>query len=552
MKISKLKKLRLKTAYYIICIVIDIVLVSVALTGFLVYFQDKADIPLVLVLSVNAVTLAFITVSVGGYVKGMSVGRAVLYKAISFFFFFGLSFTAYDYGVPAMILFEFIALTIALVMLFVERLAKRETTKNQQVREKVFLYKGEWVWDDVLQEYFKENGEKSVEDLSDEETDKLYRYSVMPLVYYFYWLLRKRLLSEAFYECSDADMIERCIKGEISPLDVLQDNEYQLHENDLSDKAAVFTKIYYEVGYLNMNSECFQFDYWDEVKNPQGYYYLNEFSWERCYRLYEKIESEYQKKVNYQYVGYEDEEPIKEVYIPRFDKTLEVYRSGKNEENVLSDEYIKRCADDLENLDEKQYERFNSMINDIYGDLDSNKAIDLFTPYDIIVYEPEEDDDIAYCVSGEADFEVEHGIAFYVRNGKIISFSYAGDREDIYDKSHQFEYIIASCDIDLPSVDSEEKADELVKHNKLVKVRLIPSDIILNDDPPEMVCIPPYAVREKELMDERLRGLSASWGGRLKIIYKAICCENSVIPQYITAEPDDIRGLFYFTVKIWS
>ena len=123
MKISKLKKLRLKTAYYIICIVIDIVLVSVALTGFLVYFQDKADIPLVLVLSVNAVTLAFITVSVGGYVKGMSVGRAVLYKAISFFFFFGLSFTAYDYGVPAMILFEFIALTIALVMLFVERLA---------------------------------------------------------------------------------------------------------------------------------------------------------------------------------------------------------------------------------------------------------------------------------------------------------------------------------------------------------------------------------------------------------------------------------------------
>ena len=101
MKISKLKKLRLKTAYYIICIVIDIVLVSVALTGFLVYFQDKADIPLVLVLSVNAVTLAFITVSVGGYVKGMSVGRAVLYKAISFFFFFGLSFTAYDYGLPA-------------------------------------------------------------------------------------------------------------------------------------------------------------------------------------------------------------------------------------------------------------------------------------------------------------------------------------------------------------------------------------------------------------------------------------------------------------------
>ena len=214
-------------------------------------------------------------------------------------------------------------------------------------------------------------------------------------------------------------------------------------------------------------------------------------------------------------VWYEDDEPITSMYSKRFDKELDVYRVGIKMNDNISDDYIRKCKADIETIDEKQFERLDRWISDDYGDSLKGKVMSLFKAYSIRIYEPKETADVVYCISGEAEFEEEHGIAFYIRNGVIFAYGYGYDFYDIYDEEFQTEYEIASNDIDFISINSTEQTDVLVSEGKLLKTTLIPCDLGGSDETANMIYITPLALKQKKIMDEHLRGLSASWNSRL-------------------------------------
>lgn len=546
---------RISKVYYIITIILNVILLPIAGSGIPVYFGGNTDMPFSFAISVPAIVLALLIISIVGFKTNMRIRRSVLFKLTSFFFFSGVSFIGFDDGMYAFIIFECIA-AILVIISIIE--VKGRTDKNKsEVSLKmpnVFCYKGEWAWEDALDEYLRKTGKQCIDDLLDDETDMVYRYTVMPLVYYYYWLLKNGFMSEEYYELMDRDMIEGCLNGDTSPVDLLQDTDFVLHENDLLKGAADFTKYYFDSSCFTLNRKSFIFDYWDEIKNPDGYYYLNEFSWDRCYRLYDKIENAYQEwwpNKHNNTVWYEDDEPITSMYSKRFDKELDVYRVGIKMNDNISDDYIRKCKADIETIDEKQFERLDRWISDDYGDSLKGKVMSLFKAYSIHIYEPKETADVVYCISGEAEFEEEHGIAFYIRNGVIFAYDYGYDFYDIYDEEFQTEYEIASNDIDFISINSTEQTDVLVSEGKLLKTTLIPCDLGGSDETANMIYITPLALKQKKIMDEHLRGLSASWNSRLKFNYKAVYYDDKkqFIPQRIYVRQE--QGAFSFEIKIW-
>lgn len=96
------------------------------------------------------------------------------------------------------------------------------------------------------------------------------------------------------------------------------------------------------------DSKNLLFDYYDEIKNPDGYYYCVEFSWDVCERMYNRIDkayAEWSALFDHDTDYYEDDdnyEAIAEVFSNYFDTKLEVYRTGKKIKNNITDEYSQK------------------------------------------------------------------------------------------------------------------------------------------------------------------------------------------------------------------
>lgn len=553
----------MKKAFFIISIIINTILLPLASSGIFVYIEDPSY-PLSLVLSLPCIPLSFLIISIAALKMDTAWYKTVLLKLTLFFFFIGLSFISFEEGYYAAILPEFIALVFLIITIGSFRISKKVRNKAETDMKPLspYCYKGKWTWDDAAEEYLKISG-KSKAELTDDDTRQIYRYSMMPVAYYFYWLLRKGFMSSEFYELKGNDIAEADLENNnVDVLGLLEDMDHCLHGDEMLKCADDFSRHYAGSRFTNLHSDKLVFDYYDEIKNSDDIFYCVDFSWDVCKRMYDRIDKAYERwsalfdhSVECYDDGTEAETMAKTLYSRRFRKDLEVYRSGKRLADNITDEYIHRCIADLDSIDEFQFERLDGIISDDYGDSLKGGVMKQLHPCSVYVFEPQNDGETAYVVSGEADFEGEHGFAFYVRNGIIFRYGYGYQFDDIYSPENTRNYEIAANEIDFVKISDDSQLEELADEGKVIRTYLIPLDLGGKEDESNMVYLTPLAVKEKELLDSRLQAIEAQWHGKLKYKYTAVYYDNKkrFVPEMICVRHDapPSSSVFYFTVKVW-
>lgn len=550
----------MKKAYLIVSIVINVILLPIAGSGLMVLTPDY---PLSLAVVLPLIPLSSIVISIITLLKNKSLLKSVFLKLTTLFFLFGLTFISFDEGIYAVAIFEIIALIFLIITLtlFLCKPNIQKKVSNEIKPLSPYCYKGKWAWEDAANEYLRMTEKNSIDELSDDDNMQIYRYAMMPVAYYFYWLLKKGFMSSEFYESVGNEISEADMESNnIDVLGLLEDMDCCLHSDDMHECASKFSREYAELKYATLHSKKLLFDYYDEIGNSDGYYYCVDFSWKVCKKMYEKIDNAYEEWSAFfdhdtDYYEDDNDEAIAEVFSNRFGTKLEVHRTGEKIKDNITDEYIKKCFDNLDSMNEYQFSRLDRWISDEYGDSLAGKVMEQFRPYSIYIFEPQEDGDTVYAISGEADFEEEHGIAFYVRNGVIFNFGYGYDFDDIYSLENIRDYETASNDIEFESIKDISQIEELLKSRKLVRTYLVPPEIGGTADESNMIYLTPLAIKEKELLDRRLQALISVYNGKLKYTYKAVYYDDDkrFVPKdiYVRHDAKPFDSIFGFRVNVW-
>ena len=401
---------------------------------------------------------------------------------------------------------------------------------------------------DVMREYLQINNKQSEKELSSEEQLCVKKQALKPAAYFLYWLLKKQFMSEDFLSKVDADQIEAVCAGKLLPIEVLKDQDYKLVNTDLQKRILPFIRDYFKnptaIYSPYQGEEYFAkylFDYYEFIKNEGGLFYDVDFSWEICDKMFTRIEKRFQD-----YEGqdeYEDDEAIGSVHSELFKADLMVYRGGVKVLDNITDAYIQRCKNDLDQLAQSELEKLKRWTNESYCESEEIDFFAEFQPFRIYVFEPKKEEDLVYSVRGEADFEEEHGISFTVRNGKLLSMDYAMDGSDPYSIVMTDYYAFLCSDLDFETLKTEEQLEQLEREGKLVKVELPVADE--NDtDTKRTIYITQHAynrILQYQFLEEALQASSA---GRLKGKYSLKFRDDILVPLNIKNT--------YFEIKVWE
>lgn len=155
------------------------------------------------------------------------------------------------------------------------------------------IYDQEKVLYEVQTEYMRKKGINNAVNLSADDTKIIYKYAMMPLTYYFYWMLSKNWLNSSIYQHVSQNEISDCTAGSISPLAVLEKLNFHPYASYFKPEALRFTNYFFNCDHNTFNYHKYAYLYSEEIKNPDEYYYCIDFSWDSCSRLFKKIDEEY-------------------------------------------------------------------------------------------------------------------------------------------------------------------------------------------------------------------------------------------------------------------
>lgn len=257
------------------------------------------------------------------------------------------------------------------------------------------MYKAKWSWDDAAREYLKKSGKKDLYELTEEEKDIIYNYTLMPIAYFFYWLLDKGLMSEKFNNYYTRNEIEEVRSGRVTPLEFLvKQRDYTFLREDISEKILPFVDRYFaKPRAYNSYSESFIFDYYEFIKNPNRFYYVVDFSWDTCRQLCTRIGERYEAFLKVQarnsiLLG-DDVLLDKMVSWKEYRTELQVHTYGN-----VKEEYIDKCAEVLNKISNKEFSHMDSLINERYSEDynyppgEEDYFINQFVPFDLYIMEP--------------------------------------------------------------------------------------------------------------------------------------------------------------------
>jgi len=438
-----------------------------------------------------------------------------------------------------------------------------------------FKYKGKWAWETAATEYRRLHRLPADAELSLEESDRIYNYTAVPFSYFFYWLADFGFISEEFEKDFPLITVEDMRTRKRTPVELLASMDYYFDDEYLSKEILPFLRAYYDNQGWFTNPECYLFDYYDAIGNPEDRYYCVDFSWDVLERLCARIEQRYQawkqcfppSAVAYSLGVYEDETPfVTAVHSALFDKDLEAYRAGTRYQDYSDADrlaYLASCIQCLDSLPQAQLKKLEQELEDAdyYGIWRAPVVLCLhFHPDSIHIWEPQRAGDIVFTLSGKADFEPEHGISFTVRNGLILDWGFSYDFDNPY-CSKLVERYEANSFMDCTSVRSASDAQRFVSSGKLIRTKLLP-DIpgCISQYEDDYVYLTPRALEKKQQFEKCIRNIRAYSGMfDLEIVYTpqfATDAEHtplSVVPKsiYIQSKQQSKWVKISFCIDVW-
>lgn len=565
----------MKKLYSIICIIVDAAALCFFLLAALFGVTEKKD--LLIAIPFIALCALFLAISVSVLIKLIKrskervIRNSMSMKLAVYFLCASLTFLGVPDGVYAFGMFFILGCIFTAAAIFYIR-TQREASEKLYKTDYSYCYESEWEWDAAAKEYMRLHDIKNISDITDDDDVKICAYTAAPLSYFFYWLAASGYLTEVYYEFDPhvSEMLERMLKREITPIEMLSEMEYYFSDDEMLAGIKPFFRSYFDHGGKFTDRDNYLYDYYEANGDPEDRYYCIDFSWEVLDKLTAKIEERkenWERELNvHSDREYYDDEPLeKSVHSSLFNADLDTVKSGIRYSGFPNGDvyrYLDRCAKSLDSLSPLQMKRLERFFADNYGAPEAPELTFLrsFKADTLHIFEPKENGDVVYVVSGTADFEPEHGISFTVRNGQIIAWGYSYDFDDVYSVENTQLYELAP-DIDFTEIKSEADAERCAASGRLVKTKLLPdiSGCAFKADE-EYVYLTPRALLEKEKLEKRIRNIKAFANmDCLEMIYSLKYEENSgherqsIVPRelYITTAEDNERAKISFHIKIW-
>lgn len=216
------------------------------------------------------------------------------------------------------------------------------------------------------------------------------------------------------------------------------------------------------------------------------------------------------------------------------------------------DEYAKACLADFDGLDEFELNRIDRLFADIYGDSLKGHVLDQIHLDSIYIYKRQNNDRTAYVLTGEADFEEEHGISIYIRDGVVFHTAFSYDFDELYTEDLKLMYEIAK--LRLEDIKSMEEVLKLESKGILVKELLWPEDLGGQNDSKNVIYMPALLLPLKRKIDERIRAIRAM--GLDSYVYQVIYYDDKFpfVPQHISVRQDcePSKAEFGFWISVWQ
>lgn len=346
--------------------------------------------------------------------------------------------------------------------------------------------KAEWSWEVAAKEYF--GGNFISDEISESESDRIFDYAAMPIACYLCWLLRRDLVTEAFYEGLPDNLVAKVKSGFEDPLELFSCMDNTLTRDMISSKAHYFTDAYYwsekTNGAYNNDTYGYQFDYFDIMGEGKNYY-VNEFSWDKQMRLEEVLDKRF---TIFSFDEDHNDFPLfTKVYSELYGDEVEI-KASKN----VPKEYARACAEQIAHPDKELAEKICGRLNDFreeYGEeplKNRNDIFKLFGIYAAFIYPPV-DDGLAYNVIGGGKLEEEHGCGFTVNDRYVTEVCYADDLDAPW-----------SADV------RRWRRIENISSEKVRKMSIIPHELGGSDSADNTVSAPEVIADFKDECDKRI------------------------------------------------
>lgn len=466
--------------------------------------------------------------------KKKVIRKTLLMKLCIFFLCFGL-FYAVSKIAPASAFMGLVAVLIALVTLGLSKEENKKvnyTAVNRPYNNSPLIptarfegYSSKKCYDAAMEE-LKVKCSREGTDVSEGQDQKVYEYASMPIIYLLKWLVDNNHMSDEFkeqYKDQQWDILElfgNCM-------------DYQLSREDIAPEYLSFIDWYVgDKTTYSLDNPCFMFDYYEAVKNEQGFYYCVEYSDDTYVDLSRTILRRY-----FEFTGLNRHAEMK--------TDRKIKWKGKGELDViavsgLTDEIINSCEKSLNSIEEPQFRKAERMIYDVYRtDAGNVRFPDDIKPESIVLYGL-----LDYCnsftVIGSADFEKEHGVSFSVTDGLITAIGLGVDYEEPWSRKASERQIKAREDLELYKINDNETANDLKNKGALVYIEK------------EDWYVTPHAAELKHKCDMCIEALEQNLG-YLNTEWKCTMREGSLIPKviYVRAFRDKMLK-FSQRIEIWD
>lgn len=350
---------------------------------------------------------------------------------------------------------------------------------------------------------------KNPSELSADENIELYYYASNPIVYFLTWIIKNDLLSDEFIRSHNPYFINDIKNEKADPVQFFgSEMNYTLSSYDLSEYILGFINNYYYDSHNMIYSHFttkYGFDYYEITKYSDGILYCSEFSWEK----YHKIENRINERYQYYSIIYEKciEIPNRKVRWNLLNAELQLETT-----NRVSDEYIDSCVKHLNNLSDdfidELCDKLIYFVNEDRPDIinDKRKIFDYLHPYSIIINTPQNDEP-AFIIVCESDFEYDDDIAVTVRNGINLYTGFYADSESPWSYNNEIAYKIAASvrNINRYDIDTVEKAEKAVEMGILTSIYPIHSTQQPQND--NKILVPPVVAYLKHKYDTMIEYL---------------------------------------------
>jgi hypothetical protein len=443
MKAWDTMKIKAKLAVLIILVLAEIVYIADSFDGLMLFRDEIGSEIFNFCLALTLHGLSLLAITLGGIVRlkkrkeKFSLIKNILMLPIATVLTVAVAhFTIIDFdehNLAGMVYLIFGLILVGLMHLHLPHKSKNKSKKADTSTPLLPAFthiKAEWNYEEAAMEYCSLYN-KDIEQLTEDEQDKILEYAGNWLAYFIAWLVK-----HGFYifdnEIIQQDYEQSIIDENQTPQGLFESTDNCLSMHNIKSDLWKFMTHYFE--YPHSLIGYYWDDYCEVTLDIGSINYCVEYSWDIYHKLEKLIDTafrEYTIKQEADVIEYNGDT----FHCDWLDTDINVETL-----DTVSQEYIQQCISHLQLMPEKmQTEIRNAVVE--WHDTDDIPMEEIIRScnFDTITIPVPYGSEPAYTLDGEPDFEKEHGMSIIIRGNKVLEVGY---RQDLhYCSPWQKEYV---------------------------------------------------------------------------------------------------------------